>query len=319
MDRKKTLITGGRGFIGVNLVPVLSEGSNVAVLDSLHRCSPTGWGNQSSEFIEADILEPDGLESSMRAVTNVVHLAAYGSVVESVADPLRNFQVNALGTLNVLRACVSSGVKKMVFASTGGALIGNSDPPVSESSLPKPISPYGASKLCGEGYCHAFSKAYGMDIVCTRFANVYGPHSTHKKGVITKFIKALIQDQPMVIYGDGSASRDYIFVGDLCEGIRLALDRPVEGGEVFHLASGIETTVLQLAKILCDIAGKPKHPIEFRPARSGEVVRNFASTGKAKQHLGFAPRMALRDGLTITWEWFNRQPDHVLAIEATES
>lgn len=314
-----TLITGGRGFIGVNLVDRLSSTRTIAVLDNLKRSSPSGWHAQPTKLHQADILQFELAENPFQGVDQVIHLAAYGSVVESIADPAANFSVNVQGTLNVLRAAVDAGVRRLVFASTGGALIGDAAPPVNEQSLPKPISPYGASKLCGEAYCHAFSSAYGLETVCLRFGNVYGPHSAHKKGAVTTFIKALMRDEPIVIYGDGSASRDYIHVEDLCAGIESALAVPVAGNEVFHLASGRETTVLRLAELLRDIADKPNHPIEFRPARQGEVARNFASCTKAREAMGFEPKWRLEDGLAATWEWFQRQDDAVLNAETTDS
>ena len=317
--RNRILITGGRGFVGVNLVQQLSQSMPVAVLDNLQRASPTGWQDETAILHQGDILNPEDLAAAFRDVEQVVHLAAYGSVVESVADPRANFTVNVQGTLNVLRASVDAGVRRLVFASTGGALIGDAVPPVNEQSLPKPISPYGASKLCGEAYCHAFAKSYGLETVCLRFGNVYGPHSAHKKGAVTVFIKALMAGEPIVIYGDGSASRDYIHVEDLCSGIATALDVPLAGGEVFHLASGRETTVLELARTLRDVAGKPDHPIEFRPARAGEVARNFASYDKARERLGFQPKWKLDDGLAAIWEWFQQQDETVLAAATTDS
>lgn len=316
---KRTLITGGRGFIGVNLIQSFSPTRIVQVLDSLHRPSPTGWFDGAADFFQADILDVATLPRAFDGVSDVVHLAAFGSVVESIADPDSNFSVNVRGTLNVLRAAVDAGVQRLVFASTGGALIGDATPPVSEGSLPKPISPYGASKLCGEAYCHAFSKSYGLKALCLRFGNVYGPHSAHKKGAVTVFIKALMNDQPIVIYGDGNASRDYIHTEDLCAGIEASLDAPLVGGEVFHLASGRETTILDLANILRNIAGKPNHPIEFRPGRRGEVSRNFADYNKARETFGFQPKWRIEDGLAATWEWFISQGDAVLSVEATDS
>lgn len=318
-DNIATMITGGRGFIGVNLVDRLLRSGTVEILDNLQRSSPTGWQTQAARVHQADILQLAKPAKSFEGIGQLVHLAAYGSVVESIADPAANFSVNVQGTLNVLRAAVDSGVRRLVFASTGGALIGDAAPPVNEQSLPKPISPYGASKLCGEAYCHAFSSAYGLETVCLRFGNVYGPHSAHKKGAVTTFIKALMRDEPIVIYGDGSASRDYIHVEDLCAGIESALAVPVTGNEVFHLASGRETTVLRLAEMLRDIAGKPNHPIDFRPARQGEVARNFASCTKAREVMGFEPKWRLEDGLAATWEWFQRQDETVLNAETTDS
>jgi UDP-glucose 4-epimerase len=319
IKNKKTLITGGRGFIGVNLLQALKPTYNVQVLDNLHRSSPSGWLDGEADFFQADILEPPTLTQAFEGVEVVVHLAAYGSVVESIVDPRINFSVNVQGTLNVLQAAVTAGVRRLVFASTGGALIGNATPPVNELALPKPISPYGASKLCGEAYCHAFAKSYALETICLRFGNVYGPHSAHKKGAVTLFIKALMNDEPIVIYGDGNASRDYIHVDDLCAGIKAALDAPLVGGDAFHLASGRETTVLELANILRNVAGKPNHPIEFKPARRGEVARNFADYSKAKATFGFKPKWRIEDGLATTWEWFSSQGETVLSVEATES
>jgi len=316
----KTLITGGRGFVGVNLTRLLQQNRGVRVVDSLQRSSPTGWTDATAEFHRADILVPDTLQEAFVGISGVVHLAAYGSVIESISDPVTNFSVNAQGTLNVLRAAVAAGARRLIFASTGGALIGNAAPPVDENSLPKPISPYGASKLCGEAYCHAFAKSYGLETICLRFGNIYGPHSAHKKGAVTMFIKALMTDAPIVIHGDGSASRDYIHVDDLCAGIRSALDSPVvEGGQVFHLATGRETTVLELANILRNVAGKPNHPIEFRQARGGEVARNFARTGLAAKALGFEARTRIEDGLASTYEWFEANRDVVFAAVETDS
>ena len=305
--KQKLLITGGRGFIGVNLVQSLSPNYNVQVLDNMHRPSPTGWKHSDVKFIEADILETSKLKHAFEGVTHIVHFAAYGSVIESIADPASNFSVNVQGTLNVLRAAVEAGVRRLVFASTGGALIGQATPPVSESSLPKPISPYGASKLCGEAYCHAFAKSYGIETLCLRFGNVYGQHSWHKKGAVTLFIKALMNDEPIVIYGNGTASRDYIHVGDLCAGIEASLNAPLIGGEVFHLASGRETEILDLANMLRRIAGKPNHPIIFNEGRGGEVTRNFANYTNAKVAFGFEPRCQIEDGLADTWDWFVEQ------------
>lgn len=313
------LITGGRGFIGVNLVQYLSNFSKIIIYDNLNRASPTGWIEGNVRMIQGDILDEEKLRDAMQGVTHVVHLAAYGSVVESVHDPTINFDVNVRGTFNVLKAASKAGVGRFVFASTGGALIGDAMPPVNEDSVPKPISPYGSSKMCGEAYCYAFAKSFGLETVCLRFGNVYGPHSAHKKGAVTTFIKSLLNKSPIVIYGDGSASRDYIYVDDLCAGIKAALDVSLHGEQVLHLASARETTVLQLAMILKAIANKPDHPIQFLPKRRGEVSRNFATYEKAKRILGFIPNWSLEDGLNSTWEWFCAQEASVLAMEGTES
>ena len=200
-----------------------------------------------------------------------------------------------------------AGVERTVLASTGGALIGDALPPVNESSLPKPISPYGASKLAGEGYAHAFAKAYGLRTVALRFANVYGPWSARKQGAMTVFFRAIHSAEPIVIYGDGSASRDYTHVDDIASALQLALECDVPGGTVLHIASGVETTVRELAHLCCEAAGAPGHPVEYRPKRPGEVGRNFASYDLANRMLGYAPSVAREVGIPRTWKWFSEE------------
>ena len=234
----------------------------------------------------------------------MIHLAAFGNVADSVADPLENFDVNARGTLVALQAAARAGARRFVFASTGGALIGDAPAPVDESSLPRPISPYGASKLCGEGYCHAFRGSYGLETVALRFANVYGPRSGHKKGVVTTFVKRALRAEPLVIYGDGSATRDFIYVDDLCAGIAAALASPSAEG-VVHLASERETAIGELARLVIGITGADV-PVECVPRRPGEVERNFALARRAAQLFGFRAGVSLEDGLARTVEWFSR-------------
>lgn len=318
---RSILVTGGCGFIGSNLIPRLLElGVKVRVFDNFSRPAVVGFVSPDVDIVRGDIRNFDDLQSAVEGVDAVVHLAAFGSVVESIDEPSENFDINARGTFNVLRASQLAGISRVIFASTGGALIGDAVPPVSELSLPKPISPYGASKLCGEAYCHAFAKAYGLHTVALRFANVYGPNSAHKRGATTTFIKALISEQPMVIYGDGMASRDYLHVDDLCLGIVLALKSQLQPGVVLHLASGIETTVGTLASTLANIAGKNEHPVVYKESRQGEVLRNFANADLANQLLGFRPKHSLRSGLENTWQWFLKQDAQVvLQAKTTES
>jgi UDP-glucose 4-epimerase len=223
-------------------------------------------------------------------------------VIESIADPLGNFDVNVRGTLTVLRACVTLDVGRLVFASTGGALMGKAQPPVDESTLPWPVSPYGASKLCCEAYLHGFAGAYGLRATTLRFPNVYGPFSTHKTSVVTTFVKNALTGEPLVIYGDGSASRDFLYVDDLTRAICAALEVELED-EVVQLASEQETTVGELAELVLR-ATESEVPIEHRPARRGEVERIFAAAEKARRVLGFAPAETLESGVEKTVAWF---------------
>lgn len=302
----KIVITGGCGFIGANLVQLLSAGRNqITVVDNLSRGSLEYIGSVAHvEIFEYDIRDGESMTKAFHRKDVAVHLAAYGSVVESVADPNENFSINVGGTFNVLRAAKSSGIKKLIFASTGGALIGNATPPVNEDSAPRPISPYGASKLAGEGYCSAFAHSYDMDIICLRFANIIGPFSWHKKGAVTAFFKAILSGEPITIYGDGTATRDFLYVDDLCRGIEAAIKSSLTGFHVFHLASGREVSVIELAELCRKIAGVPEYPIIFKNKRKGEVERNFADYALAKEKLNFEPKVSLEDGLKLTWEWF---------------
>ena len=206
----------------------------------------------------------------------------------------------------MLTAAREAGVGRLLFSSTGGALIGDADPPLHERSLPKPISPYGASKLAAEAYCHAFAKSYGMTTIALRFANVYGPYSGHKKAAITVFLRALHEGRPLQIYGDGKASRDFVFVDDICRGIELGLTRDLEPGTVAHLATGVETSIAQVADACRRVVGLPDHPIEFLPPRPGEVDRNFATYEYAREVMGFEPAVGLDNGLAQTWDWYKR-------------
>jgi UDP-glucose 4-epimerase len=302
-----TLVTGGAGFIGANLVPMLLEGgTNVRVLDSLVTGEPARLSPEV-ELVEGDVRDPDALARSAAGVDAVIHLAAAGSVAESVADPLPNFETNARGTLLTLNAAMQAGVERFVFASTGGALIGDAEPPVDETSVPRPISPYGASKLAGEGYCHAFRGSYGLNTMALRFANVYGPHSERKKGALTAFIQRAMRGEPLEIFGDGEATRDFIYVGDLCAGILAAHERrDVQG--VLHLASERETTIAGLARLVLDATGSDSEIVNL-DRRRGEVERNFAIARRAGEVLGWKAEVSLEEGIERTVAWFRETSD----------
>ena len=300
------LVTGGAGFVGANLVRRLGA-HELRVLDSLVTGSKDDLPPEV-ELIEGDVRDADAVAEAMDGVAAVVHLAAAGSVVESVASPWHNFDVNVKGTLTVLDAARVAGVERVVLASTGGALMGNASGPVDEQSVPRPLSPYGASKAAGEAYAHAYAGSYGLRTIALRFANLYGPFSGHKKGVVTAFFRALDAGRPLVVHGDGNASRDFMHVADICTAIDLALRADLPGGTTLHVATGVETTVDELADLCRQVAGRPEHPVEHRDRRTGEVERNVAGYRLAEQLLGFRPSVPLRDGLASTWRWYQ---DHV--------
>lgn len=314
------LVTGGCGFVGANLVPLLQkEGYQVKVLDNFSRGYSNYLEGTNAEIIEGDIRNPEDISSAIQGCDSVIHLAAFGSVVESVSEPFENFEVNAHGTLNMLNESVKNNISKFIFSSTGGALIGEAQPPVNEDSPPRPISPYGASKLCGEAYCSAFAGSYNLNTISLRFANLYGPFSAHKKGAATNFMKAALKDEQPQIFGDGSATRDFLHVDDLCNGILKALTTEVEPGSVFHIASGRETSIKTLAEKILDAAGRPDLEIEYNPKRKGEVESNFAIYDLANKILGFEPEIPLEEGLKRTWGWFKENEKEVFKYEASDS
>ena len=302
------MVTGGAGFVGATLVRrLVASGYRVRVLDNLSTGDAAHLEGVDAELVPGDIRDGDAVEGALKGLDAVIHLAAAGSVIGSIADPMANFEANVLGTFQVLDAARRAGVRRTVQASTGGALIGDATPPVNEQSLPKPLSPYGASKLAGEGYAHAFAKAYGLRTVAVRFGNVYGPWCARKRGVINVYFESLHDGVPLIIYGDGTASRDYVHVSDIAQALQLALEKDVPGGTVVHAASGVETTVTELADLCRRAAGKPGHPIEYRPKRAGEVGRNFASYDLASELLGYAPTVRREDGIPRLWQWFQAE------------
>ena len=298
--------------MGATLVRrLVASGYRVRVIDNLTTGDRAHLADVDAELVEGDIRDAAALDAALAGMDAVIHLAAAGSVIGSVQDPAMNFDVNVNGTFQVLDAARRAGIARTVQASTGGALIGDATPPVNEQSLPKPISPYGASKLAGEGYAHAFAKTYEIRTAAIRFGNVYGPWCARKRGVLNVFFESIHDGRPMVVYGDGTSSRDYVHVEDISHALQLALEAEnLPGGSVLHAASGVETSITELADLCRSAAGVPDHPIEFRPKRAGEVGRNFASYDLAHELLGYTPTVKREDGIPRLWEWFQ---SHVFA------
>lgn len=301
----KVLVTGGCGFIGSNLIPLLvKEGHEVRVLDNLEVGSPDRIKNYPVELLVGDIRDAQMVEKAVQGMDAVVHLAAHTSVIDSIHHPDLDFEMNARGTFNLLAACRKQGVGHFVFASSN-APVGATNPPIDETKAPRPMSPYGASKLAGEGYCSTFYHSYGLQTVILRFANVYGPMSDHKGSVVAQFIRDIFENKQVKIYGDGAQTRDFIYVEDLCRAILKGLEFE-GGGETFQVATGIETSILHLAQMMQVLM--PSHPFEivFEPQRSGEIIKNYSNIQKANQVLNWYPRVQVNEGLAKTVEWFLR-------------
>jgi len=302
------LVTGGAGFIGANLIRRLAvSGARLRVLDNLSAGRRDDLAGLPVEFVEGDIRDAGTVDRAMAGVRRVIHLAAHTNVVESLKAPELNFDNNVQGTFNLLQASVKHGVERFIFASTGGAIVGDVAPPVHEEMAPHPISPYGAGKLAGEGYCSAFWGSFGLQTIALRFSNVYGPYSYHKASVIAKFFRQVQLGEPLTVFGDGEQTRDFLFVGDLCQGLVTALEAPVPFGQAIQLGSGREITINQLIDLLRGVVGADSFPpVTYAPTRQGEVLRNYVSIARAGQYLGFSPATDLRAGLQQTWEWFQK-------------
>jgi UDP-glucose 4-epimerase len=302
-DGKRVLVTGGAGFIGANLLRMLlQQGYGVTVFDNLSTGKLEYLEGLEVRVVEGDIRDAQLASEAVPGHDAVVHLAAQTGVPGSLEDPRRDCAVNILGTLNFLEACRANGAR-LVFASSNAPL-GRQEPPATEDKAPLPVSPYGASKLAGEGYCLAYHGSWGLDTVVFRFANVYGPHSLHKGSVVAKFFKDALAGTPIVIDGDGGQTRDFVHVDDLCHAIVLALKSDV-AGEVFQLATGVETSILELADLVREITAAPLEA-SHGPPRQGDVRKNYSDVSKAQRVLGWRPQVALREGLEATWEWYSR-------------
>jgi len=220
----------------------------------------------------------------------------------SVENPAQDFEGNTAVAFRVLDGCRQAGVDRVVYASSGAA-VGEVPPPIHEEVVPKPLSPYGAGKLAGEAYCRAFSASFGMQAVALRFSNVYGPFSAHKKNAIPNFITSSLQNLAIVIYGDGTQTRDFIYVEDLCDAIARSINADGVGGEVFQLATGAETTIGEVARLIQEITGSSAE-IRLEPRRAGEVYRSRADISKIRATMGFEPKVDLREGLRRTVDWY---------------
>ena len=288
--------------MGANLVRMLlDQGHSVRVLDNLSTGRPEHLDDLDMEIVEGDILSRDQIRRAISGIDGVVHLAAQTGVQESIQDPHKDCQVNVIGTLNLLEASKNAGVKRFVFASSN-APIGRQKPPANEDKTPLPISPYGASKAACEGYCLAYQGSWGLGTVALRFSNLYGPYSGHKKSVVAKFFKDLLTHGRITIDGDGGQTRDFIFVDDLSRAVVLALESGVSG-EIFQVATGIETTIRELSSLVGELV-PGEIEVTYGPTRQGDIRRNYSDISKARQQLRWNPEVELVEGLRKTHRWF---------------
>jgi UDP-glucose 4-epimerase len=300
------LITGGAGFVGTNLTKFLLEhelANHIRIIDNESVGSRQGLASLDVEFVLGDLRDKGMLQQVLKGIDIVIHLAADTRVMDSIADPRFNFDNNVVATFNLMMAMVDNNVKTMVNASTGGAILGEVPPPVHEEMVPNPLSPYGASKLAIEGYSSAFAEIYNMNIMNLRFSNVYGPLSFHKGSVVATYLKALLNHSPIVVFGDGEQTRDYIYTEDLCKGIVQAIQSDLSG--VFQLGTGVATSINQLINNMKAMIGDQLAiNVEYKVARLGEIIHTHCDISKARQAFGFNPSTQVREGIGYTWEWF---------------
>jgi len=299
----KIFVTGGAGFIGKYLIKKLQDEHELIVYENFSSSSEKDFSNlfkKNITLVKGDMTNFPLLKKSLKDVDFVIHLAAKIDILESIKHPENTHKINVEGSLNILRACVENNVKNFISASSA-AIYGNpSEIPVSEKTVPNPVSPYGAEKISLEFYAKAFANAYEMNCISLRFFNVYGKgQSNEYAGVITKFIEKINSNQSLIIFGDGENTRDFIHVEDLVDGIIQSITK-IEGkkGNVYNLASGKSTSIKELATLMISISKKDLK-MDFVEPRSGDLLHSAASIELATEDLSFKPKISLEDGLSV--------------------
>lgn len=307
----RILVTGGAGFIGSHIVDrLLKEGFEVTVVDNLstgQRENITQHKDRKDfHFIEGDIQDRTLVKKVVENVDAVFHEAARVSVPKSVENPLLTNEVNVSGTLNLLEACRNSDLKRFIHASSSSIYGETETLPKHERQMLQPISPYAVSKLAAENYVKIYHRVYGLNTVCLRYFNVYGPRQTYSaySGVIPIFINRLLNSEPPIIYGDGKQTRDFTFVQDVVEANMLALTKETAIGEIFNIATGTQITINQLATMLQQIMNKTDLKPEYTEPRPGDIKHSYADITKAKKLLQYEPRVFIKDGLTRLVKWY---------------
>ena len=301
----KVLVTGGAGFIGSHVVDrLIQEGHDVVVVDNLSTGKKKNI-NRDAHFYKMDILNSKIEKIFKKEKPDLIsHHAAQMDVRRSVADPIFDAQVNVLGLLNVLENAVRHGTKKVIFASSGGAVYGEQQVfPAPETHPLHPVSPYGISKLAGEHYLYYYQQVAGLNYVALRYANVYGPRQDPfgEAGVVAIFSqKTLMNDQP-IINGNGKQTRDYVFVEDVVEAHMAVIDNSIKG--IFNVGTGKETSVNQLFRNLVDISGAKAKEV-YGPEKRGEQIRSVLDYTKLKKATDWEPKVELYDGLKMTVDYF---------------
>ncbi|HEV7645561.1 MAG TPA: SDR family oxidoreductase [Pyrinomonadaceae bacterium] len=306
----KVLVTGGAGFIGSNLAEeLIARGAGVCILDNL----VTGFRENLEEikgdfdFVEGDLNDPAALKKALEGVEVVFHQAALPSVPRSVANPQETHQACVNGTFALLNAAKDMGVRRLIYAASSSAYGDQPVLPKVETMAPKPMSPYAGAKLMGEYYCRIYAHVYGLETLCLRYFNVFGPRqnpSSQYSGVISRFIHALMTGETPVIYGDGEHSRDFTYIANVIDANIKAAQTTQGIGEVLNVANGDRITLNQLLETVKKITGKPDVTADYQPSRKGDVKDSQADNRRAIEWLGYEKLVDLEEGLVKTIDWW---------------
>lgn len=308
----RVLVTGAAGFIGSHLVDaLLAEHGvlHVRGVDSLitGRIENLAASRERIEFIQGDLLDPAVCRQAVAGVDVIFHQAAIPSVPRSVEKPMENHLHGCHMTVQLLEEARKAGVKRVVFAASSSAYGDTEVLPKTEEMPPNPLSPYAASKVACEQYMKAYARCYAMDAVCLRYFNIFGPRqdpSSPYSGVIARFCEAFTSGSPLVIYGDGRQTRDFVYVANAVRANILAAKASQRmNGEIINIGIGTSTSLLDLLAVLNDLSGQNR-TAEMRPTRAGDVQHSLADISKARKLLGFEPTIDLREGLKRTFDWY---------------
>jgi nucleoside-diphosphate-sugar epimerase len=306
------LVTGGAGFIGSHIAAALAErGARVRIIDDLS----TGHAENLDEiggnidFVHASLNDADALRRAVEGVEVVFHEAAIPSVPRSVENPRETHRACVEATFSLLLAARDAGVRRVVYAASSSAYGDQPASPKVETMSPDPLSPYAAAKLFGEYYCKVFTRTYGLETVALRYFNVFGPRqdpSSQYSGVISRFIYALMHGEQPVIYGDGEQTRDFTYIANAVEANMLAVETKHGVGQIINIAAGQSSSVNQVLNNLKTITGRTHIEADYQPPRTGDILHSLADITRAREWLGYEPRVGLEEGLLKTLEWWKQ-------------
>jgi nucleoside-diphosphate-sugar epimerase len=303
---QKMVVTGGAGFIGSNLARRLAEENEVLVIDDMSVGKKENLAGIDVQILVGSIDDLEMLKNAFQGVNCIFHLAAIASVQKSIEDPLKTNEINLGGTLNVLVAARDAGARRMIFASSAAVYGDSLELPKREEMVPEPKSPYAITKLAGEHYCRVFNEIYGLETASLRFFNVFGPWqdpNSEYSGVISKFISAAYSGRNPMVFGDGTQTRDFVFVEDVVRACILICRSKVSG--TYNIARGQSTSLNQLLQVIGNVAGNEIQPV-YAESRPGDIMHSLADVFRARS-IGFNPETSLKDGLKKTMEWIAQQ------------